>query len=153
MPVWCKLAYPFLTYNRRCIHIPLIWRINHIHSKRRYLSRTHKRKTNISTQQTLWARERENLKKVRKKKWVYGTWHWWNYTAKNALKLEVVLRLQISNKTQESELAEQCKDYGNRFYGLTLQTGRIFGYETAEARMWNILLTNQVKWWQRNGHT
>jgi hypothetical protein len=51
------------------------------------------------------------------------------------LKLEVVLRLQISNKTQESELAEQCKDYGNRFYGLTLQTGRIFGYETAEARM------------------
>jgi hypothetical protein len=39
----------------------------------------------------------------------------------------------VFTKTQESELADHCKDLNDRFYGLTLQTLRKLGYEFAEA--------------------
>jgi hypothetical protein len=39
----------------------------------------------------------------------------------------------VFTKTQESELAEYCKDLDDRFYALTLQTLRKLGYEFGEA--------------------
>jgi hypothetical protein len=38
----------------------------------------------------------------------------------------------VSAKTQESELAEYCKDFNGRFYVLTLQALRKLGYEFGE---------------------
>lgn len=55
-------------------------------------------------------------------------------------------------KTQEAKLAEHCKDFDSRCYGLTPQALRKLGYKSAEANSVKHLFDKSSKMEERIGH-